>query len=184
MRDEDWKGWWGDDPPFHVPVFVLTHHPREPVAMEGGTRFHFVTDGFEAALERAGAAAGEKDVSIGGGAATVRQYLRAGLVDEMAIPVAPVLLGDGERLFEGLDGYSSGSLRTSGSGSSDVLLESWYGGPCATRRRPIHRCPNGTGRHRTRRSGGTSDIALRPSRSSPTCGSRAGRAIGVSQLGV
>jgi dihydrofolate reductase len=98
-----WNGWWGDDPPFHTAVFVLTHHAREPVEMDGGTTFHFVTDGIEAALEQARAAAGDKDVAIGGGASTVQQYLRAGLVDQMAIHVAPNLLGGGERLFENVD---------------------------------------------------------------------------------
>ena len=100
--DEPWNGWWGDDPPFHTPVFVLTHHPREPVEMQGGTTFHFVTDGIEAALELALDAAGGRDVSIGGGAATAQQYLRAGLVDMMRIHVTPVLLSAGERLFDGV----------------------------------------------------------------------------------
>ena len=102
--DESWNGWWGDDPPYHTPVFVLTHHAREPVEMQGGTTFHFVTDGIEAALERAREAAGGLDVSIGGGAATVQQYLRVGLVDEMRIHVVPVLLGGGERLFDDVGG--------------------------------------------------------------------------------
>lgn len=97
---ESWTGWWGDDPPFHHPVFVLTHHAREPVRMEGGTTFHFVTDGIEAALEQAVAAADGRDVAVGGGPDTVRQYLRAGLVDEVHVAIAPVLLGSGERLFE------------------------------------------------------------------------------------
>ena len=98
--DEPWKGWWGDDPPFHHPVFVLTNHAREPLEMQGGTTFHFVTDGIEAALERAKQAAGDGDVGLGGGAEAARQYLRAGLVDDMQIHVAPVLLGGGARLFE------------------------------------------------------------------------------------
>jgi dihydrofolate reductase len=106
--DESWDGWWGEDPPYHTPVFVLTHHPREPLEMKGGTTFHFVSDGIEAALERAVAAAGDRDVAIGGGAATAQQYLRAGLVDEMEIHVAPTLLGSGERLFENLDGGPEG----------------------------------------------------------------------------
>jgi dihydrofolate reductase len=106
--DESWDGWWGEDPPYHTPVFVLTHHPREPLEMKGGTTFHFVTDGIEAALEQAIAAAGERDVSIGGGAETVQQYLRAGLIDAMEIHVAPKLLGRGERLFENLDGGPAG----------------------------------------------------------------------------
>jgi dihydrofolate reductase len=101
--DEAWQGWWGDEPPFHTPVFVLTHHPREPLAMQGGTTFHFVTDGFESALEQARAAAGDRDVAIGGGAQTAQQYLRAGLVDELEVHVVPLLLGAGERLFESLE---------------------------------------------------------------------------------
>ena len=101
--DENWKGWWGDNPPYHVPVFVLTHHPRPPLAMEGGTTFHFVTDGIEAALKRAREAADGKDIRVGGGVSTVQQYLRAGLIDEMHLAVAPVLLGKGENLFFGLD---------------------------------------------------------------------------------
>lgn len=98
--DASWTGWWGDDPPFHHPVFVLTHHAREPVRMEGGTTFHFVTDGIEAALEQAVASADGLDVAVGGGPDTVRQYLCAGLVDEMHVAIAPVLLGSGERLFK------------------------------------------------------------------------------------
>ena len=101
--DDAWKGWWGPNPPYHVQVFVLTHYPRAPIVMEGGTVFHFVTDGIEAALDAAKAAAGGKDVRVGGGAATVRQYLDAGLIDEMHIAIAPVLLGAGENLFAGLD---------------------------------------------------------------------------------
>jgi dihydrofolate reductase len=101
--DHDWKGWWGDNPPYHVPVFVLTHHARPPLEMAGGTVFHFVTDGIESALAQARAAAGERDIRIGGGAATVRQYLAARAIDELHIGVAPVLLGRGEALFEGLD---------------------------------------------------------------------------------
>jgi dihydrofolate reductase len=99
----DWTGWWGDDPPYHTPVFVLTHHAREPLELQGGTTFHFVTDGIEAALERATDAAGDRDVSIGGGAETAQQYLRAGLVDELDVHVAPLLLGSGARLFENVD---------------------------------------------------------------------------------
>jgi dihydrofolate reductase len=98
--DESWRGWWGDDPPYHAPVFVLSHHEREPLPMEGGTTFTFVTGGIESALEQARAAAGDKDVSIAGGASTVAQYLRAGLLDELYLHVAPVLLGSGERLFD------------------------------------------------------------------------------------
>jgi len=101
--DEAWKGWWGDEPPYHVPVFVLTHHARAPLAMQGGTTFHFVTGGIHEALAQARAAAGGRDVRLGGGAATVRQYLQAGLIDELHLAVRPVLLGQGEALFAGLD---------------------------------------------------------------------------------
>ena len=106
--DDEWKGWWGTNPPYHVPVFVLTHHPRPPLEMEGGTVFHFVTEGIEAALDRAQAAAWGKDVRIGGGAATIRQYLQAGLIDEMHLAISPILLGDGEPLFEGIDLHALG----------------------------------------------------------------------------
>ena len=106
--DDGWKGWWGDNPPYHVDTYVLTHHPRKPLEMEGGTTFHFVTDGIHAALERAKASARGKDVRIGGGAATIRQYLQAGLVDEMHISIAPVLLGRGEPLFTGIDLKAAG----------------------------------------------------------------------------
>ncbi len=102
--DDPWNGWWGDDPPFHTPVFVLTHHPREPLAMEGGTTFTFVTDGIESALEQATDAAAGKDISLAGGADVAQQYLKAGLVDEMQISVAPVLLGGGTRLLDNLAG--------------------------------------------------------------------------------
>jgi len=100
--DESWKGWWGDDPPYHAPVFVLTHHPREPLEMEGGTTFRFVTDGIESALEQARAAAGDQDVSIAGGASAAQQYLAAGLLDELHLHIVPVVLGSGERLLEGV----------------------------------------------------------------------------------
>ena len=103
LPDHSWKGWWGDNPPYHVPVFVLTHHPRPPLEMEGGTVFHFVTDGIEAALAQATKVAGGKDVRIGGGVSVVRQYLQAGLLDELHLAVSPVLLGKGENLFSGLD---------------------------------------------------------------------------------
>jgi dihydrofolate reductase len=99
---EPWNGWWGDEPPFHHSVFVLTHHPREPLELKGGNTFTFVTDGIESALEQAKRAAGGKDVSLGGGARAAQQYLAAGLVDEMLINLVPILLGDGERLFDGL----------------------------------------------------------------------------------
>jgi dihydrofolate reductase len=101
--DEDWRGWWGDEPPYHAPVFVLTHHAREPVEMQGGTTFHFVTEGFEAALEQARAAAGDKDVDIAGGASAVRQALAAGALDELTLDIAPVILGSGERIFDGIE---------------------------------------------------------------------------------
>jgi dihydrofolate reductase len=101
--DDTWKGWWGDNPPYHVPAFVLTNHARDPITMQGGTTFHFVTDGIQAALRRATEAAQGKDIRLGGGAATIRQYLRAGLVDEMHVAIAPTLLGSGEHLFAGLD---------------------------------------------------------------------------------
>jgi dihydrofolate reductase len=101
--DESWRGWWGDEPPFRHPVFVLTHHPREPLAMQGGTTFTFVTDGIKPALEQARAAAAGKDVAVGGGADVIQQYLRAGLLDELQVHVAPLLLGQGTRLFDRLD---------------------------------------------------------------------------------
>lgn len=101
--DESWKGWWGDTPPYHVPVFVLTHHPRNAIEMQGGTTFHFVNGGIEEALRRAKQAAGSKDVRIGGGVCTIRQYLQAGLIDEMHLAIAPVLLGSGEHLLSRLD---------------------------------------------------------------------------------
>jgi dihydrofolate reductase len=101
--DDSWKGWWGDNPPYHAPTFVLTHHARKPIVMEGGTTFHFVTDGIHAALQRARDAAGARDVKIGGGVSTVRQYLKAGLIDELHYAFSPVLLGQGEAMFEGLD---------------------------------------------------------------------------------
>lgn len=101
--DDNWKGWWGDNPPYHVPVFVLTHHARAPIEMAGGTTFHFITGGFREALDRAREAAGGKDVRIGGGPSTIRQYLRESLIDELHIAISPVLLGRGEPLFEGID---------------------------------------------------------------------------------
>ena len=123
--DETWRGWWGKNPPYHVPVFVLTHHARVPLAMEGGTVFHFVTGGIHEALERAREAAGEKDIRVGGGASTIRQYLEAGLIDEAHIAISPVLLGSGEHLLAGLDlpalGYRS-SL-TSGEQAAHFIIE-------------------------------------------------------------
>lgn len=106
--EDPWEGWWGDDPPFHTPVFVLTHHEREPLEKEGGTTFTFVTDGIESALEQAAEAAGGRDVSLGGGADVAQQYLAAGLVDEVQLNVVPVLLGAGTRLFESLGGENVG----------------------------------------------------------------------------
>jgi dihydrofolate reductase len=106
--DESWRGWWGDEPPYHVPAFVLTHHPRKPLRMKGGTDFTFVTDGIHSALEQAKRAAGGKDVRIGGGVSTVRQYLEARLVDELHLAFRPVLLGRGENLFRDLDLHALG----------------------------------------------------------------------------
>lgn len=110
--DDSWRGWWGEEPPYHVPTYVLTHHPRDPVEMKGGTTFHFVTDGIHAALQRAKNAAGEKDVRIGGGVATIQQYLRARLVDELHLVFRPIVLGSGENLFAGLDLAELGYLAT------------------------------------------------------------------------
>jgi dihydrofolate reductase len=115
--DSDWRGWWGDDPPYHHPVFVLTHHAHDPIEMDGGTTFHFVTDGIEAALEQATAAASGEDIRLGGGVATIQEYLRAGLVDDLHVAIAPILLGGGERLFDHLgkavDGYECAELAAS-----------------------------------------------------------------------
>src|SRR5580698_871373 len=106
--DESWKGWWGANPPYHVPTFVLTHHPRPPLEMEGGTKFIFVTDGIQSALQQAQKAAGDKDIRIGGGVSTIRQFLKAGLIDEMHLALMPVLMGKGENLFSGLDLHELG----------------------------------------------------------------------------
>jgi len=106
--DESWKGWWGEEPPYHVPVFVLTHHARKPLAMKGGTEFRFITGGIHEALEQAKVAAGGKDVRLGGGTATVRQYLKAGLIDELHLAVRSVLLGEGENLWQGQDASALG----------------------------------------------------------------------------
>jgi dihydrofolate reductase len=123
--DDKWKGWWGEDPPYHTPVFVLTHHPRAPIHMEGGTTFHFVTDGIHDALRRAKEAAGGLDVRVGGGAATIRQYLQAGLIDEMHLAISPIVLGIGESLLAGLDllklGYKCTEHATS-PGAMHVVL--------------------------------------------------------------
>ena len=106
--DESWKGWWGEEPPYHMPVFVLTHHPRDPIVMKGGTTFHFVSDGITSALAKAKEAAQGKDVRIGGGAATIRQYLQAGLIDQMHLAYSPVYMGKGENLLSGIDLSSLG----------------------------------------------------------------------------
>src|SRR5712672_3008020 len=106
--DDSWKGWWGDNPPYHTPVFVLTSHQRAPITMEGGTIFHFVTDGIHAALQRAADAANGQDIRLGGGVATIRQYLRAGLIDEMHLAISPILLGSGEHLLTGIDAAKLG----------------------------------------------------------------------------
>jgi dihydrofolate reductase len=106
--DENWKGWWGDEPPYHTPVFVLTHHARAPLRMAGGTEFHFVTGGVHAALEQATAAAGGRDVRLGGGVSTIRQFLQAGLIDELHLALRPVLLGAGEHLLQGIDTHALG----------------------------------------------------------------------------
>ena len=115
--DDEWRGWWGDDPPYHHPVFVLTHHPHDPIEMDGGTTFHFVTDGIESALAQARVAANGADIRLGGGAATIQEYLRAGLVDDLHVAVVPQFLGGGERLFDNLgdavDGYECVELVSS-----------------------------------------------------------------------
>jgi|SRR5882724_3561059 len=124
--DDSWKGWWGDNPVYHTPIFVLTHHPRAPLAMEGGTTFHFVTEGIRVALELAREAANGQDVRIGGGAATIRQYLRERLIDELHVAISPVLLGEGERLFDGINlpelGYTCTQHVASQRGTGAVLL--------------------------------------------------------------
>jgi dihydrofolate reductase len=123
--DERWKGWWGDEPPYHTPVFVLTHYPRAPLRMAGGTEFRFVTDGIESALTQAKAAAGGLDVRLGGGVDTIRQYLRAGLIDELHLALRPVLLGEGEHLTHGLDLRSLGyecSKQVAGERATHVFL--------------------------------------------------------------
>ena len=125
--DESWRGWWGDEPPYHCPVYVLTHHARAPITMKGGTTFHFITDGFDAALDAARHAAGEKDIRLGGGVSTVRQGLRAGVVDEVHLAIAPVLLGGGEALFADLDlpglGYERTEVVTTPKATHVVLLK-------------------------------------------------------------
>jgi dihydrofolate reductase len=129
--DGSWRGWWGESPPFRVPTFVLTHHPRRSIKMVGGTEFHFVTGGIHAALERATAAAGERDIRIGGGVSTIRQYLQESLIDELHLAVRPILLGKGENLFEELDMRALGYVcarSTNGERATHVLI----------RRRPEH----------------------------------------------
>jgi dihydrofolate reductase len=124
-KDDSWKGWWGDNPPYHTPVFVLTHHPRLPLAMEGGTTFHFVTDGLDAALTRAKEAARGKDVRIGGGVSVVRQYLAANQIDEMHLAMSPVFLGEGEHLFSGINLHALGftpSKTVAGENATHVLI--------------------------------------------------------------
>ena len=118
--DESWKGWWGDNPPYHVPVFVLTHHKRAPIEMEGGTTFYFVADGIHSALDQAKAAAGGKDVRVGGGVSTIRQYLQEKLIDEMHLAISPILLGSGEHLFAGLDMLKLGYRCTSQVATADA----------------------------------------------------------------
>jgi dihydrofolate reductase len=118
--DDTWKGWWGDNPPYHTPVFVLTNHPRPSITMSGGTTFHFVTDGIHAALQRAADAADGQDIRLGGGVATIRQYLCAGLVDEMHLAISPVLLGSGEHLLAGIDAPKLGYRCTEHVATPDV----------------------------------------------------------------
>jgi len=124
--DENWKGWWGDEPPYHTPVFVLTHHRRASLLMKGGTEFRFVTEGIEAALEQAKTAAGGKDVRVGGGVSTIRQYLRAALIDELHLVIAPVLLGSGEHLLNGIDmralGYECVEHVAGGRAAAHIIL--------------------------------------------------------------
>jgi dihydrofolate reductase len=124
--DESWKGWWGDEPPYHVPVFVLTHHARKPLAMQGGTTFHFITDGAESALKRAREAAAGKDVRIGGGVSTIRQYLVAGQIDEMHLAMSPMLMGEGEPLFAGINLQQLGfrvAQSVAGENANHILIE-------------------------------------------------------------
>ena len=124
--DDSWKGWWGENPPYHTPTFVLTHYKREPIVMEGGTTFYFVTGGIKEALERAKKAAGDKDVKIGGGVSTVRQYLQAGLIDSLQLALSPVVLGHGEALFAGLDLHTMGfsvTERRSSEYATHLVLE-------------------------------------------------------------
>jgi dihydrofolate reductase len=124
--NDDWKGWWGENPPYHVPVYVLTHHKREPLTMKGGTVFHFITDGIESALDKARKAANGKDIRIGGGVSTVQQYLKAGHIDEMHLAFSPVFLGAGENFFAGIDLPELGFKETQtayGKGAVHVILK-------------------------------------------------------------
>jgi len=125
--DEAWRGWWGENPPYHTPVFVLTHHPRKPITMEGGTTFYFVSDGIESALRQATSAAGGKDIRLGGGVDTIRQYLRASLIDELHVVISPTILGSGESLFSGIDllrlGYRCTQHVPSGKATHVVLTK-------------------------------------------------------------
>jgi dihydrofolate reductase len=125
-QNDEWKGWWGENPPYHVPVFVLTNHAREPIIMKGETVFHFVTDGIEAALDKARKAANGKDIRIGGGTSTVRQFLQAGHIDEMHLAFAPVFLGSGEHLFAGIDLPDLGFTETQtvyGKGATHMIIK-------------------------------------------------------------
>jgi len=125
-QNDEWKGWWGENPPYHVPIFVLTHHPKEPLIMKGETVFHFVTDGIESALEKARRAANGKDIRIGGGASTIRQFLQAGYIDEIHLAFSPVFLGSGEHLFDGIDLAKLGFRLTQtayGKNAVHVILE-------------------------------------------------------------
>ena len=134
--DDSWKGWWGEEPPYHTPVFVLTHHPRAPLPMKGGTTFHFVTEGIEAALAQAKAAAGGRDVRLGGGAATIRQYLRAGLIDELHLAIRPVLLGRGEHLLRDIDLHALGYVPSpwiAGERAAHMLIKRQHPDAAATR---------------------------------------------------
>lgn len=119
--DDNWKGWWGRNPPYHAPTFVLTHHPRPPIEMEGGTTFHFVTDGIHAALQRAVDAAQGQDIRLLGGASTIRQYLEARLIDELHIAISPILLGSGEHLFAGIDALALGYACTEHAATPDAM---------------------------------------------------------------
>jgi len=124
--DENWRGWWGEEPPYHTPVYVLTHYPRPPLRMAGGTEFHFVTDGIQAALDQAKVAAGDRDVRVGGGVETIRQYLRAGLIDELHLVISPVLLGTGEHLLHGINAHALGytcATHIAGERASHVILQ-------------------------------------------------------------